>query len=143
MNKQDLKKIYNEISNIKDENKEELWLMFQYFINCYINSIFNIGLTSSITKESLITFKEFYQIIKTENNILSQVIIKYKKLEYDHIIKLLNDLDSLNEKTFNYYYSLFDNIEDAIFTKDEYRIKRIKKNFNTLIETTEFNERII
>ena len=143
MNKQDLKKIYNEISNIKDENKEELWLMFQYFINCYINSIFNIGLTSSITKEALITFKEFYQIIKTENNILSQVIIKYKKLEYDHIIKLLNDLDSLNEKTFNYYYSLFDNIEDAIFTKDEYRIKRIKKNFNTLIETTEFNERII
>ena len=143
MNKQDLKKIYNEISNIKDENKEELWLMFQYFINCYINSIFNIGLTSNITKESLITFKEFYHIIKTENNILSQVIIKYKKLEYDHIIKLLNDLDSLNEKTFNYYYSLFDNIEDAIFTKDEYRIKRIKKNFNTLIETTEFNERII
>ncbi|MBR1414039.1 MAG: hypothetical protein IJ574_05180 [Bacilli bacterium] len=131
-----------DINEIKRDNIEELWLIFKCFINCYISSGFKMGLNNQITKETIIAFKEFYNILKKEKYILNSLIENYNNLDFDEVIELLNDLDILNEKTFNYYYSVFDNIEDATLTKEEYRAKRYKKDFDTLIETDKYEKRL-
>ena len=131
-----------DVNEIKKDNVEELWLMFQYFIICYMSSIINLGVCNTVTSEAKMAFNEFYCILKKEKDILNIIFNNCNKLDFDEVVKFLNDLDILNEKTFNYYYSIFDNIEDAIETKEEYRAKRSKKSFRTLIETDEYERRL-
>jgi hypothetical protein len=63
-------------------------------------------------------------------------------MEIVDAMDILNDLDLLNEKTCEYYKTVFWCIEDAITTGDDFRAKRRVKEFNTLIEPNDIDERL-
>ena len=130
MEKQDIEFIKNDTNEIRVKNVEEFFKMFKNFIDCYIPTMIKMGINHKLTKEAIIIFKEFYLILREEDRICLEM---QKNSKY---------LDLLNEQSYEYYENLFGGIEDAVSTGDMYRATRSRKNFSTLIESDEIQNRV-
>lgn len=142
MDREDLKYIKGDTNATRLKNVEQVYLMFVNFLECYLMSASIKGFTHKYTKDTVIAFKEFYSIIRKEDSIFTGLVNNYKNIDLDEANDILNSLDLLNDKTYEYYESVFACIEDALTTGDDYRAKRYPKEFKTLIETDEFEKRL-
>lgn len=139
MNHLEKKKLVEEIRNIEQQNMEEILLMVGYCFTTYIKSLMTFGFQNAITKDVVNVWKEFHKILIEERNIM-HVLLQYKDLKnITQANALLNTLEQLNEYTVRYYYDVLDDIELACETKTEWRAKRRKKTFETLIETKSYH----
>lgn len=139
MNQCEEKELIKEIGNIKKQNVEEIILMIQYCLTTYIKSLMIFGFQSTVTKDVVSIWKEFCDILIEERNIMN-VLLQYKGLgDFTQIITLVDSLNRLNENTIRYYYDVLDDIEVACEMKTEWRAKRKKKPFETLMETKSYH----
>lgn len=138
------KKMFKEnLCDIKKLNMEEKLLMFKYYFEAYIKSIFAFGINHKITKECKSIWNDFLLILEEENSIFKFLTKNIKKIEYSEACSYLSLLDQSNTNVVEYWYSLYDDILDACEANDEYRAVHRKRDFKTLTESNELHAQAI
>lgn len=138
MTKGEKKDLLYEINDIRKLNIEQNFLIIKYLINVFLGSISHFGFKSIVTKEVLNLFNKYKKISNRENNIYDFLLKNYKLINISECFELIDNLDELNSKTIEYFYSAIDDILDACYTKEEIRARHNKRNFKTLDETDEY-----
>lgn len=138
MDKIQKKNLKETIKVSQSDNRDYLRDFFNLWLKTISSSIITFGISSKATKEAIKALKEYESILKIENSIY---VILYKCaecIEDEAVGVYLEELFQLGEDTFNYYASFLDDILIACDLKQEHRIIRDKKNFQTLLESNEF-----
>lgn len=143
MDNVDVKVLKEVLKKVKQQNREEKVFIFNHFFKSFLNSIIVYGIKSDITKDAISIWKEFKKILKEEQNIHRFVIEYSEKIDFDDCLKFLDSIDELNEKTLLYYYKCFEDILCACETKCDFRAKHNKKNFDTLLEADEYQNKAV
>ena len=126
--------VTEDIKSMKKGSYEQMWLITMYSLSSYFKSLFAFGSRSNVTKDNLNVIKEMFSILKTEREMLNFILRNLDKFEINATQDVLQMLDELNDKTVEYYYSVIDDIEDAVDMKEERRGVRPIKNFPTLTQ---------
>jgi hypothetical protein len=126
--------ITSDINSMKKGSYEQMWLITMYGLGSYFKSLFAFGSRSNVTRDNLNVIKEMFSILKTEREMLNFILRNLDKFEISATQEVVQMLDDLNDKTVEYYYSVIDEIEDAVDMKEERRGMRPIKNFPTLIQ---------
>lgn len=127
--------LVKDIENMKNGQLEEMILVSFYSLSSYFKSLIVFGGNSEITKDNINVIREIFQILKTERLLLNFILKNIDKFNIGAAQDVVNTIDELNDKTIEYYYSVMDDIEDAIDMKEERRGIRPKSNFRTLVQT--------
>lgn len=133
----------SELRRIKIENIEEFLSMFKDYMEIYFKLLITRFDNSKMRKELLKFLKEYQQIIKEENMYMKFIMKNNQKMkDFETLNEIIDELDLLNEKTYHFY--------QQILTQYEEQLERIKtrpinsrKNFKTLIETTQYKEQVL
>ncbi len=133
---EELKMLSEDVRETKRLNLEAKFRMARYCLTSYLRCFIVFGPTSPITKDCLNVMREYSAIINEENYLLTCML--KSDAPTDRIDYFYGELNDLSEKTINYYYKVLDDIDDASYTGDEWRAKRDRKNFSTLIETDDY-----
>ena len=126
--------ITDNIKSMKKGSYEQMCLITMYSLSSYFKSLFTFGSRSNVTRDNLNVIKEMFSILKTEREMLNFILRNLDKFEINATQDVVQMLDDLNDKTVEYYYSVIDEIEDAVDMKEERRGRRPIKNFPTLIQ---------
>ena len=124
----------DDIKTMKKGSYEQMWLITMYGLGSYFKSLFKFGAGSNVTKDNLNVIKEMFSILKTEREMLNFILRNLDKFEISSTQDVVQMLDDLNDKTVEYYYSVIEEIEDAVEMKEERRGIRPIKHFPTLIQ---------
>lgn len=138
----DLQDLKRDVYNIYYQNIEEVILMAKYCFIAYIKSIMSFGLGQLASSNVAQIWKEFLAIIREEKVILRLLLQSGILADVDEVDDFLFELDEINTKTIQYYYSVLDGVETACEMKTEWRAVRPKKNFKTLLDTDEYRKKI-
>ncbi len=136
------KEILDYIKDLRKSTPEEIRMIC---LSCYkiaILSSITFGLNNNMFKDSLSIIKEFVDICNLESKIFDFIIENLDYYDLESTIKYLEDLDYLNEMTYLYYDGVIADIEEAIYYKKKNCVKRRYKNFNTLLDSDYYYERI-
>ena len=142
MDKCSKKEMKKEINTRKIQNSEAIISMLIYCIEAGIYSIMAFGVNHDVSKDVLNIWIENYRIFQEENYLLNLLKKKSNEMESDVANEFLDELDSVYDETIPYYYKVLDDILTAAEMKESYRALRVKRNFNTLIETDEYRKRL-
>lgn len=90
-------------------------------------------------------WREYSSIKKVENRILNYLFKKAYDIDYSSFPadEFLLDLDELSNQTSSYYEKALEDIEIACDMQQEYRAKRMPKEFEPIIEDTSLIEELI
>lgn len=138
MDKIDKLLLTDEIIDIKKQNLEELWVFTKESLSSYFIALLTYGPFHQITMSIYHIWKEFYNILVKEQNIIDFLREKHKKIKLSEAYLLLDELDEINEETYLYYIDILFGIRSASELKQTYRAVRPKKDFDTLIETDDY-----
>lgn len=142
MDRDERKILKEDIRVIKKEQIQDIMEMFGNWFLSYLYCLVRFGIEHEVTKDTGKAFKEYLDIIREEKRLFS-IMLKYAKSEnYDLLNGLLEDLNMLSFKTEEYYAQFFSDVKDSAILKQSWRGKRPIKNFETLIETDEYQERL-
>lgn len=141
--KEELMELNDYIRSYKIEMFNETSLIIFYALNAYLSSLINFGLNSSVTKDCLNIIKEF-----TDINAYEKRIFKFLKENIDTIdlivaLEFIDQMSERKEEEIVYYYKILDDIDDACEMKDEFRAKRIKKDYKSISEDQEFTNNLM
>lgn len=132
----------SKVLNIKKENVEELFTMFKDYIEVYFKSLLLNRNGYNSRKDLRKHILDYYLIIKEENSYIKFISDNYDKIKNkETLLDILDDLDLINEKTYNYYQHILSECDDLIYKKSDLGINT-KKKFETIIETTRYKEEI-
>lgn len=134
--------ITSDIKSMKKGSYEQMWLITMYGLSSYFKSLFAFGGNSKITKDNLNVIKEMFCILKTERDMLNFILRNLDKFEINATEDVVQMLDDLNDKTVEYYYSVIEEIEEAVDMKEEHRGLRPFKNFPTLIQGNSYSNEV-
>lgn len=137
--KEDLK---NSIKKYKLEMINETILIIYYSLNAYLSSLINFGIDSSVTKDCLAVIKEFSDINKFEHKIFKFIKENISSIDIGVADELIDQMSERKEEEIVYYYKVLDDIEDACDMREEFRAKRIKKDFKSISEDQEFKNNL-
>lgn len=124
--------LVTDIENMKSGQFEQMRLIATYSLSSYIKSLIAFGGKSNVTKDNLNVIKEMFNILKTERALLNFILKNIDNINLDSTEEIILAMDDLNDKTVEYYYSVINDIEDAVDLKEERRGIRPRKNFTTL-----------
>ena len=124
----------DDIKTMKKGSYEQMCLITMYSLGSYFKSLFTFGGRSNVTRDNLNVIKEMFSILKTEREMLNFILRNLDKFDVSATEDVFQMLDDLNDKTIEYYYSVIDEIEDAVDMKEERRGTRPVKHFPTLIQ---------
>ena len=136
------KEIIDFIKYLKKTTPEEIRMIT---LSCYkviLLSSFTFGLRNEITKDCFRIIKEYVEICNRENEIFDYIIGNLDNFYLDDTINYLEDLDLLNESTYRYYDGVIADIEYAIKIKNPNKGKRRYCNFNTLLDSDYYYDRL-
>ncbi len=135
--------LVNDIKEMKSGSIEQMALVTYYSLGSYFKSLLAFGRKSSITKDNLNVIKEMYHILKRENVLLNYILRNIDKLDIDAACNVVEMLDSLNDKTVEYYYDVIEEVEEACECQEERRGIRPRKEFSTIIQTDSYAKEVI
>ncbi len=141
MNKNAKKILIKIIKETKQQNKEQQFYFITICLKAYIRSIITFGKNNIVQKEIIKIYKEIKQIINEEEKIYNFIEKNALNIDEESTYDFLDELDELNEKTIEYYCKLLEDIFAAFDLKNEIYAKRIKKDFETLIENNIYKEK--
>ncbi len=139
----ELEILKDEIREINSQNNEELIIITNQFIEAYAYSFLTYGLTHEITRDTLKLFCEFKSIIDEEKNLYRFMLKMGFKIDLQECYEIIDALDELNVDTYTYYNQTLNDIIVSCETKCVDRAKHYKRNFKTLIETSEYIDKVI
>lgn len=140
---QEKEDLISDIKEMKNGSIEQMALVTYYSLGSYFKSLLAFGRRSTVTKDNLKVIKEMYHILRRENVLLNFILRNVDKVDVDAASNVVEMLDSLNDKTVEYYYSVIEDVEDACECKEERRGIRPKKSFPTLIQSDSYAKEVI
>lgn len=143
MDRFDRKDIKHDINVSKIDNLHYIFYFSKTCITAMIQSIKTFGINSKATKEIIKAFIEYRKTLIAETNLYNYLYYRLKIAEFDAVDGFLQDLFTLSDDTYAYYDDYLEEILVACELKQEHRIIREKKNFQTLIESNEFFDRLL
>lgn len=112
-------------------------------LKAIVQSIKAFGINSIATRESIQSFIEYRKSLIAETAIYNYLYHRLKVAKYDAVDEYLHNIFELSEDTYNYYDAYLEEILVACDLKQEHRIVREKKSFQTLIESNEFFAKLL
>jgi len=142
---EDIKYLKETIYIMRKKGLLQLYFMWSFSIKVYIKSLVVFGPKSIVTQDIFSVWNEYFTIKKRENKIFNHLLRNKKEIDYFSfpVDSFLSDLDELSEQTDEYYEKALEDIEVACDMNDEYRAKRMPKEFDTLIENEDFLNELI
>ncbi len=138
-----IEKITANIKDMKNGSYEQMVLITLYSLSSYFKSLITFGQGSNVTRDNLNIIKEMFNILKKERQLLIFILKHIEEFEVEAVCNVVYILDDLNDKTVEYYYNVIEDIEDAVFMKEERRGIRPRKNFPTLIQSDSYTKEVI
>ena len=135
--------LISDIKEMKHGSIEQMALVTYYSLGSYFKSLLAFGRKSNVTRDNLNVIKEMYQILKKENKLLNFILKNVDKVDVDAALKVVLMLDSLNDKTVEYYYSVIEEVESACECEEERRGIRPRKDFSTITQTDSYAKEVI
>jgi len=110
--------------------------MLLFSIEMYIKSVLAFGSDSSISKDIFAVWNEYFSIIRQERKIFNYLSKRKRDIDYStfSVDGFLDDLDELTEETDEYYIQVLEDMEVACQMHEEYRAKRMPRDFETIVE---------
>lgn len=141
----DIRDMDNTIYNIRKNYKSNFYFMTLFSIEMYIKSLIAFGSSSPVTQDIFKVWNEYFSIKKKESKIFSYLLKKKRDIDYSSfsVDGFLTDLDDLSEQTDEYYLKILEDIEVACQMGDEYRAKRMPKDFRTIIDDDEIVDELL
>ena len=141
MTNEQIRNLKQDIREYQSQNVEEKILMGFYTFKAFMYSLVSFGYNSEVTIECEKVWKEFIDSLKEEKKIMKYLVRNGSLIDQVEADYLMDDLDSLNEDTVGYYYTVLDDIETACDMRQAWRARRPRKNFDTLTESTEMHKK--
>lgn len=136
--------LIDELKETINLNKEEAIFLIKDYLVLYIISLIKDPTGSNNRKTLISKLKEYLKITKEENKYLNYIIDNLKNIKnIDELNNLLDNLDILNEETYKFYRSITESYEDYFIRESKSQRIVPYKEFNTLIETKEYKEKVI
>lgn len=142
---EDIKDLKETIYIMRKKGLSQLCFILLYSIKNYLRSQIVFGSQSIVPKDVLSIWNEYLAIKKKENKIFNYLLNKKSDIDYFSfpVDEFLSDLDELSEQTDEYFEKILEDIEVACDMKEEYRAKRMPKDFDTLIENENFMNELV
>jgi len=124
--------------DVKDLKRQKLIYdlkMIKEFIIIYGKLIFSMPNEIKSRKELVFLIREWFLYSKREREILNFILLEYGNIEDDlNVEEVLAILDEIFENMFDYYDDILEGYEGMLETRDVYRSKYNKADFETLSE---------
>lgn len=143
MDKYERRELKSDIRISKLDNFNHILEFLNVWFPALIKSTTTFGPNSNAVKETFKTIQEIRKINNAENSIYAYLNKHANVANNDAVGAYLEELFELSEKTFDYYLTFLDEILVACDLKQEHRIVREKKDFQTLIESNEFFSKLL
>lgn len=134
--------LVKDIETMKKGQLEEMFLITFYSLSSYFKSLVTFGAKSDVTKDNLSVIREMFGVVKTERLLLNFILRNIDKFNISAAQDVVDTMDELNDKTIEYYYSVINEIEDAVDMNEERRGIRPRKNFSTLTQTDAYTNQV-
>ena len=128
---------------MKKGSYEEMWLITVYGLASYFKSLFSFGFKSNVTRDNINVIKEMFGILSTERRLLNYILKNMDSFHVESTEDVISMLDSLNDKTVEYYYHVIEDIEDAVDCGQEFRGTRPRKEFDTLTQSDSYASEVV
>lgn len=135
--------ILEQIKFMKKTSPEELYRIVLSSIELFIKSVFIFGINSNEAKESINVIKEMRRIIKEERILLNGIEKKIDSIDLDQTVDVIDELDSLNDKTFLLYDDILNEIDISCDTRQKGRTLKSRQGIDSLITNPTYKERVI
>ncbi len=133
-----------ELRELMKLNQEELFLQAKEYLGVYLLSVISDPKGKNQRKKLLQKLKEYQKIIKEENRYLDYMIKNHKKIrDWEEACQIVKELDILNELTYTHYDNILEQYEETLYNDQITREIIPNKNFETLLERTDYLERIL
>lgn len=121
---------------MRKKNTSRGCFMLLFSIEMYIKSVLAFGSDSSISKDTFAVWNEYFSIIRQERKIFNYLSKRKRDIDYStfSVDGFLDDLDELTEETDEYYIQVLEDMEVACQMHEEYRAKRMPRDFETIVE---------
>lgn len=121
---------------MRKKNTSRGCFMLLFSIEMYIKSVLAFGSDSSISKDIFAVWNEYFNIIRQERKIFNYLSKRKRDIDYStfSVDGFLDDLDELTEETDEYYIQVLEDMEVACQMHEEYRAKRMPRDFETIVE---------
>lgn len=134
------------VKNIEEMKKgqfEEMFLVAFYGLSSYFKSLMAFGSKSDVTRDNLNVIKEMFEVVRTERFLLNFILKNVDNFNVDAAQNVVDTMDELNDRTVEFYYSVINEIEDAVDMKEERRGIRPRKNFSTITQTDTYTNQVV
>lgn len=138
MKKLDVKLLRSYIIEMKIKNIGAKLYMYKEYIILLIYALIQKGFNDNFVIELNKIKNEYMDILDLDSELMGCILKNAKKYDSHAVDEVLEKLDIIMDKTIDFYYALLDDIEGEIFYDRPYPYKRIKKNFNTIIESDDY-----
>ena len=135
--------LIEKIKWMKKSSPEELFRITIYSIENYVKSLIVFGRNSNITKENINIIKEMAKILKIERKLLNYILKNINIIDLESALDIVYLLDDLNEKTYMNYDSILNNIDIACELKNDSRILKPNKGFDTLLSNPNYENMVL
>ncbi len=135
--------LVKDIEKMKSGQFEEMVLVTFYSLSSYFKSLFCFGASSNVTRDNLNVIKEMFDIVRTERMLLNVVLKNIDLFNIDAATDVVRTMDELNDRTVEYYYNVIEEIEDAVDMNEERRGIRPRKNFDTIIQSSDYSTLLV
>lgn len=131
------------IKEMKNGSIEQMWLITIYCLESYFKSLFTFGRNNRVTRDNINIIKEMFAILQLERRFLNYINHNIDSFDIDSCQDVVFLLDSINDKTVEYYYDLINDIEDAAELNQEHRGYRPRSPFPSLINDDSYAIQVI
>lgn len=136
------KELIDYIEFMINTEKEELLRIALESIETYIKSTLTFGFTT-INHECLTIIKDMFNIISKERKLLKHILKNINRIDINYTWDTITTLDELNERTYDSYEKILDNIEVACETRNKNRIIKPNKKIDSLITNEEYEKLVL
>lgn len=138
-----MEELIEEIIENKNQNFEQLLLISYYSITNYLISALKYGFKHVITKKNIEILRKYLSIFKEENLYLKILFNNCNCVCLPESLAFLDKLDEVNEKTILYFYEAMDDLEDAIYLGNRYRMEDASRHFKFITEDKSYREDVV
>ncbi len=136
-------KLTKDILYMKDSAASQIATMTKNGLNSHVRALKTFGPKSKVTKEALVTIREFYKISKLEGKLLNFILKNLDQMYLSAAEDSAMTLDLLNRSTIEAYQSVLTEINTACEEKDEKRVLKPEKGINSLLTNKRYTAMVM